>query len=283
LIAIMITFMIWFDDCIIWSLNDKSILDLLMQHQYDIKIDVNAKYANQKKTEMKRITAKLKTVYVKKLKVWHKQNVNMRETKLILNLSQYRKKINDAWSIMMLLWLTWLLKFNQVTEIIEKIEENSWCIIDLDKNFFYHQNLNTLIEESSKIQFLQRHHKTKSKQSNWFIIFLIYLIVCFIIWLIRLLISTSYLQTLSLLFIMHIITFSLAKRLILQQWLLKIEWKVEWMHSQLSTNNHQKLVDIFQKKNKDEKKNLKIIVEEFQVMSVNYMMHRIQYVVIMKS
>ncbi len=76
--------MIWFDDCIIWSLNNKSILDLLMQHQYDIKIDVNAKYANQKKTEMKRITAKLKTVYVKKLKVWHKQNVNMRETNQVI-------------------------------------------------------------------------------------------------------------------------------------------------------------------------------------------------------
>ncbi len=96
-------------------------------------------------------------------------------------------------------------------------------------------------------------------------------------------ISTSYLQTLALLFIMHIITFSLAKRLILQQWLLKIEWKVEWMHSQLSTDDHQKLVNIFQKKSKDEKKNLKIIIEEFQVMNVSYMMHHARYIVIMKS
>ncbi len=55
------------------------------------------------------------------------------------------------------------------------------------------------------------------------------------------------------------------------------------MHSQLSTDDHQKLVDIFQKENKDEKKNFKIIVEEFQVMSVSYMMHRARYVVIMKS
>ncbi len=167
LTAMMITFMIWFNDCIIWSLNDRSILDLLMQHQYDIKIDVNAKYANQRKTEMKRITAKLKTVYVKKLKVWHKRDVDMRETKLVLNLSQYRKKINDAWSVVMLLWLTWLLKFNQVTEIIKEIEENDWCIVDLDKNFLYHQNLNTLIEESLKIQwliqFLQRHCKNESE------------------------------------------------------------------------------------------------------------------------
>ncbi len=55
------------------------------------------------------------------------------------------------------------------------------------------------------------------------------------------------------------------------------------MHSQLSTDNYQKLVNIFQKENKDEKKNFKIIVEEFQVMSVSYTMHRAQYVVIMKS
>ncbi len=55
------------------------------------------------------------------------------------------------------------------------------------------------------------------------------------------------------------------------------------MHSQLSTDDHQKLVNIFQKENKDEKKSFKIIVEEFQVMSVNYMMHRARYVVIMKS
>ena len=82
---------------------------------------------------------------------------------------------------------------------------------------------------------------------------------------------------------MHIITFSLTKRLILQQWLLKIEWKVEWMYSQLSTDDHQKLVNIFQKENKDEKKNFEIIVEEFQVISVSYMMHLAQYVVIMKS
>ncbi len=212
--------MIWFNDCIIWSLNDKSILDLLMQHQYDIKINVNAKYVNQKKTEIKRITVKLKTMYVKKLKVWHKRDVNTRETKLVLNLSQYRKKINNIWSIVTLFWLTWLLKFDQVTEIIKKIEENDWYIIDLNKNFLYHQNLNILIEESSKIQwliqFLQRHHKNESEQSNWFIIFLICLVVCFMIWLISLLISTHSLQTLSLLFIMHIITFSLAKRLILQ-------------------------------------------------------------------
>lgn len=170
---------------------------------------------------------------------------------------------------------------------IKEIEKNDWCIIDLNKNFLYHQNLNTLIEKSSKIQwliwFLQKYCKNESEQSNWFIIFLICLVVCFVIWLISLLISTSYLQTLALLFIMHIITFSLAKRLILQQWLLKIERKVEWMHSQLSTDDHQKLVNIFQKENKDEKKSFKIIVEEFQVMSVNYMMHRARYVVIMKS
>ncbi len=43
-----------------------------MQHQYDIKIDVNVKYANQRKIEMKRIIMKLKTMYIKKLKVWHK-------------------------------------------------------------------------------------------------------------------------------------------------------------------------------------------------------------------
>ncbi len=212
--------MIWFNDCIIWSLNNKSILDLLMQHQYNIKINVNAKYVNQKKTEIKRITVKLKTMYVKKLKVWHKRDVNTRETKLVLNLSQYRKKINNIWSIVTLFWLTWLLKFDQVTEIIKKIEENDWYIIDLNKNFLYHQNLNILIEESSKIQwliqFLQRHHKNESEQSNWFIIFLICLVVCFMIWLISLLISTYSLQTLSLLFIMHIITFLLAKRLILQ-------------------------------------------------------------------
>ncbi len=180
---------------------------------------------------MKRITAKLKTVYVKKLKVWHKRNVNMKETKLVLNLSQYRKKINDARSVIMLLWLTQLLEFDQVTEIIKEIEENDWCIVDLNKNFFYHQNLNTLIEESSKIQwlirFLQRHCKNESEQSNQFIIFLICLVMCFMIWMISLLISTHSLQTLSLLFITHIITFLLAKRLILQQWLLKIERKVE--------------------------------------------------------
>jgi hypothetical protein len=46
-----------------------TILDLSVQHQYDIKIDVNAKYVNQKKKEMNRITANLKTVYVKKLKI----------------------------------------------------------------------------------------------------------------------------------------------------------------------------------------------------------------------
>ncbi len=68
----MITLMIWFNDHIIWSLNDRFILDLSMQHQYDIKIDVNVKYANQRKIEMKRIIVKLKTMYIKKLKVWHK-------------------------------------------------------------------------------------------------------------------------------------------------------------------------------------------------------------------
>ncbi len=55
------------------------------------------------------------------------------------------------------------------------------------------------------------------------------------------------------------------------------------MYSQLSTDDHQKLVNIFQKENKDEKKNFEIIVEEFQVISVSYMMHLAQYVVIMKS
>jgi len=133
------------------------------------------------------------------------------------------------------------------------------------------------------IQFLQKYCKNESEQSNWFIIFLICFVVCFVIWLISLLISTSYLQTLTLLFITHIITFSLTKRLILQQWLLKIKRKVEWMHSQLIINDHQKLVNIFQKESKDEKKILKIIIEEFQVMNVNYMMHHVRYVVIMKS
>lgn len=162
--------MIQFNDCIIWSLNDRSILDLLMQHQYDIKIDVNAKYANQRKTEMKRITVKLKQIYVKKLKTWNKQDLSTREMKFVLNLLQYRKKINNAQSVITLLWLTRLLKFDQVTEIIKEIEKNDWCIVDLDKNSLYHQNLNTLIEKSSKIQwliwFLQRHRKNESEQSN---------------------------------------------------------------------------------------------------------------------
>ncbi len=152
LIAIIITFMIWFNDCIIWLLNDKFILNLLMQHQFDIKIDVNVKYVNQRKTEMKKIIAKLKQIYIKKLKTWNKQNLNTKEMKLVLNLLQYRKKINDVQSIIILLWLTRLLKFNQVIEIIKEIEKNDWYIIDLDKNFFYHQNLNILIEKSSKIQ-----------------------------------------------------------------------------------------------------------------------------------
>lgn len=39
-----------------------------MQHQFDIKIDVNVKYVNQRKTEMKKIIAKLKQIYIKKLK-----------------------------------------------------------------------------------------------------------------------------------------------------------------------------------------------------------------------
>ena len=177
--------MIQFNNCIIWSLNDRFILDLLMQLQYDIKIDVNVKYANQRKTEMKRITAKLKQIYVKKLKTWNKRDFSTKEMKLVLNLSQYRKKINDVWSVITLFWLTRLLKFDQVTEIIKEIEKNDWHIIDLNKNFFYHQNLNTLIEKSSKIQwliwFLQKHCKNESEQSNQFIIFLICLVVCFVI------------------------------------------------------------------------------------------------------
>ena len=70
----------------------------------------------------------------------------------------------------MLLWLTRLSKFNQITEIVKKIKENNWCIVDLDKNSLYHQNLNTLIKESLKIQwliqFLQKHRKNESEQSN---------------------------------------------------------------------------------------------------------------------
>ncbi len=37
-----------------------TILDLSVQHQYDIKIDVNAKYVNQKKKEINRILESLR-------------------------------------------------------------------------------------------------------------------------------------------------------------------------------------------------------------------------------
>lgn len=136
--------MIWFNDHIIWFLNDKSILDLLMQHQYNIKIDVNAKYANQKKTEMKRIIAKLKQIYVKKLKTWNKRDFSTREMKFVLNLLQYRKKINDMRSIITLFWLTRLLKFDQVTEITST-KWNHWNLMHLVAKIWFDKSVHMLI------------------------------------------------------------------------------------------------------------------------------------------
>lgn len=139
--------------------------------------------------------------------------------KSTLNLTQYRKKINDACSVVILSWLSRLLKSDLVIEIIKKIKTNDWCIVDLKKNSSYHKNLNKLVEKSSKIQwlmnFLKKHQMNKSKRYNKFIIFSIYLVVYFMIWLISLLISAHYLQTLFLLFIMHLTTSLLEKRLIL--------------------------------------------------------------------
>ncbi len=50
------------------------------------------------------------------------------------------------------------------------------------------------------------------------------------------------------------------------------------MHSQLSIDDHQKLVDTFQ----EDEDGLEIIVEGFQVMGVRYTMHRARYIIIME-
>lgn len=55
------------------------------------------------------------------------------------------------------------------------------------------------------------------------------------------------------------------------------------MHSQLSIDERQKLVNIFQKGNEENDENLEIIVKKFQMMKENYTLHRAGYVIIMKS
>lgn len=45
------------------------------------------------------------------------------------------------------------------------------------------------------------------------------------------------------------------------------------MHSQLSINDQQKLMNDFQKENEDDNENFKIVIEDFQIMRVEYTMH----------